>query len=147
MDIASGDSYAINGTDVLVAATLGSGVTASSLTSVGTLTGLTLSGLIKRDVNAGITAGTTQTQGGGQALTAEVNEVSTVANDDDTVVLPTAVAGLKIVIINNGANRLKIFPAASDNLGAGSNTALAGGVATGSNITFMAYDATNWEEV
>jgi hypothetical protein len=81
------------------------------------------------------------------ALTAEVNEVSTVANDDDTVVLPTAVAGLKIVIINNGANRLKIFPAASDNLGAGSNTALAGGVATGSNITFMAYDATNWEEV
>ena len=147
MDIASGDSYAINGTDVLVAATLGSGVTASSLTSVGTLTGLTLSGLIKRDVNAGITAGTTQTQGGGVALTAEVNEVSTVANDDDTVVLPTAVAGLKIVIINNGANRLKIFPAASDNLGAGSNTALAGGVATGSNITFMAYDATNWEEV
>ena len=35
MDIASGDSYAIDGTDVLVAATLGSGVTASSLTSLG----------------------------------------------------------------------------------------------------------------
>ena len=37
IDIASGDTYAINGTDVLTATTLESGVTGSSLTSVGTL--------------------------------------------------------------------------------------------------------------
>jgi hypothetical protein len=44
IDIASGDTYAIAGTDVLSATTLGSGVTASSLTSVGTLSTLTVSG-------------------------------------------------------------------------------------------------------
>ena len=49
VDIASGDSYAIAGTDVLVAATLGSGVTASSLTSVGTLSALTMGGDINLD--------------------------------------------------------------------------------------------------
>jgi hypothetical protein len=37
IDIASGDTYAIDGTNVLTATTLGSGVTSSSLTSVGTL--------------------------------------------------------------------------------------------------------------
>jgi hypothetical protein len=42
----SGDAYYINGTSVLNATTLGTGVTASSLTSVGTLTGLTLSGTL-----------------------------------------------------------------------------------------------------
>lgn len=44
MDLDTGNAYEINGTDVLDATTLGSGVTASSLTSVGTLTSLTLGG-------------------------------------------------------------------------------------------------------
>ena len=44
LNVASGKTYKVNGTDVLSATTLGSGVVNSSLTSVGTLTGLTLSG-------------------------------------------------------------------------------------------------------
>ena len=40
LNLASGDYYSINGTSVLNATTLGSGVTGSSLTSVGTLTSL-----------------------------------------------------------------------------------------------------------
>jgi hypothetical protein len=114
------------------------------MNDIGTL--LNVGAPIQRNVNAGLTASTSQSQGQG-ALTAEINEVSTCANDDDTVTLPTAAAGLKIVIINNGANRLQIFPAASDNLGAGANSSLAGGLVAGENITFIAYDATNWEEV
>lgn len=100
--------------------------------------------LIRRDVNAGIVASTTQTQGNG-ALTAEVNEVATVANVNDTVTLPTAVAGLKIVIINNGANTLRIFPASGDNLGAGADTATT--LAAGSNVVYQSYNATNWESI
>jgi len=42
MDIASSDSYAINGTNVLTATALGTAVVSSSLTSVGTLTTLTV---------------------------------------------------------------------------------------------------------
>ena len=44
-DLASGKVYKINNTSVLSGTTLGSGVVNSSLTSVGTLTGLTVSGI------------------------------------------------------------------------------------------------------
>ena len=44
LNLASSKTYKINGTDVLSATTLGSGVVNSSLTSLGTLLGLTVSG-------------------------------------------------------------------------------------------------------
>ena len=44
LDLVSGDAYLINNTSVLNATTLGTAVVNSSLTSVGTLTGLTVSG-------------------------------------------------------------------------------------------------------
>jgi len=91
---------------------------------------------------AGITASVTQTQGNGP-LTATLNEVSTVANVNDTVTLPTAAAGAEAYIANNGANTLQIFPASGDDLGAGVDTATT--LASGSNIHFIAYDVTNWE--
>ena len=46
LNLASGKTYKIDGTDVLSATTLGSGVVNSSLTSVGTLTALTVTGAI-----------------------------------------------------------------------------------------------------
>lgn len=91
---------------------------------------------------AGITAGTTQTQAGGTALTATFNEVGTVANDEDGVTLPTAVVNTWCYVYNNGANLLKIWPATSDNLGKGVDTGMIS--CTGEIIGFFAYDATNW---
>ena len=44
MDLASAKGYKVAGTDVLSATTLGAGVVNSSLTNVGTLTGLTVDG-------------------------------------------------------------------------------------------------------
>lgn len=101
-------------------------------------------GLVRHNVTEGITASTTQTQGQG-ALTAEVNEVATVANTNDTVTLPSAVAGYRVVVINNGANTLQIFPASGDNLGVGVDTATT--LAAGSNVVYQAYNATNWESI
>lgn len=95
-------------------------------------------------VSAGITASTTQTQGQ-MPLTENINEIATVANANDTVTLPVATIGRRILIINNGANTLQIFPASGDNLGAGVDTATT--LASGSNIDFAAYDTTNWETV
>jgi len=46
LNLASGKTYKINGTDVLSATTLGSAVVNSSLTNLGTLTALTVSGAI-----------------------------------------------------------------------------------------------------
>lgn len=98
--------------------------------------------IIKDSGTATITASTTQTQGNG-ALTTNINEVSVVANANDTVTLPTAAAWLCVKIINNGANTLQIFPASGDNLGAGADTATT--LASGSNVNYCAYNATNWE--
>jgi len=94
-----------------------------------------------RTVTAGITASTTQTQGQ-MPLTSEVNEVSVVANANDTVTLPSAAPGRKCVIQNNGANTLQIFPALGDDAGAGVDVAIT--LATGLKLVLDAYDATNW---
>jgi hypothetical protein len=103
---------------------------------------LTVATILHHGVTAGITASTTQSQGQG-ALTTSVNEVSTCANLDDVVTLPTAVAGAFVEVINNGANTLQIFPASGDNLGAGANTSVQ--LEPNESITFIAYDATNWK--
>ncbi len=102
--------------------------------------------LIAEDVNAGLTAGTTQTQAGGLDLIAQVNEVSTVANTSDTVVLPSlpATGSLRITIINKGANTMRVFPASGDDLGAGANTADATNIPTATMRVYQSYDATNW---
>lgn len=94
-----------------------------------------------RSTTAGITASTTQTQGQGP-LTKDVNQVSVVANPNDTVTLPSAAAGMEIIVINSGANTLQVFPAAGDNLGAGVDTATT--QLTGVTNRYVAYDATNW---
>ena len=99
--------------------------------------------LIAVDVNAGLTASTNRTQGQG-ALTAQVNEIATCANNDDTVTLPTATAGLEIEIINNGAETLQIFPASGDNLGTGADTATE--LETNESVQYVAYDDTNWSK-
>ncbi len=95
-------------------------------------------------VTAGVTASTTQSQGQGP-ITAEITEVSTVANVNDTVTAPGAVTGRLFRVFNNGANTLQIFPKSGDDLGSGVDTAVT--LAAGSNVTFVAFDATNWESV
>jgi len=103
-------------------------------------------GTVRLDsVTATITANVVQVQGN-SPLTTILNEVSVCANVSDVVTLPTAVAGLKCRIINNGAFALQIFPALGDDLGAGVNNSRAADLAAGTNTTYEAYDATNWEE-
>jgi hypothetical protein len=93
-------------------------------------------------VTAGITASVTQTQGQ-QPLVSSMNEVSTVANTNDTVTLPTAQAGFVVAIDNNGANTLQIFPASGDAINGGSVNASVT-LAAGSKALYIAYDTTNW---
>lgn len=102
-----------------------------------------IAGNVSRSIQAGITAGTTQSQGQ-VPLTKDINEVSVCANVNDVVTLPAAIAGLSIVIFNNGAQTLQVFPASGDNLGAGVDTSIT--LIAGKNARFISYDATNWEQ-
>lgn len=97
---------------------------------------------IKYHTVSGITASTTQTQGNG-ALTGAFNQVLTVANTDDTVTLPTAITGMQITIINDGAKTLQIFPAGGNDLGNGVNGRTE--LETNESVTFFAYNTTSWD--
>lgn len=101
-------------------------------------------GFYGHPTSGAVTASTTQSQGQG-AITAEIVNVSTCANANDTVTLPTAKAGIRCYIFNNGAQTLQIFPASGDNLGAGVDTAKT--LAAGKQALFVAYDDTNWQPV
>lgn len=97
--------------------------------------------LAKRSVAAGVTAAVGSAQGDGP-ITTDIVQISTCANAGDAVTLPAAAAGLEVTIVNNGAQACDVFPASGDNLGAGANTAAS--LASGANITYVAYDGTNW---
>jgi hypothetical protein len=67
LNLVSGDAYEINDTSVLNATTLGGAVVASSLTSVGTLTSLTVNGVFSNDdttESTSTTTGSIHTDGG-----------------------------------------------------------------------------------
>lgn len=100
--------------------------------------------LIRRKTTATITADTGSAQGDGP-LTANINEISVCANAGDAVTLPTAVAGMEIVVINNGANASDVFPATGADLGAGANTAAS--LAAGAAIRYTAFDTLTWVAV
>ena len=69
----------------------------------------------------GITAGTTQTQAGGTALTKEINTVTAVGTDGDGVKLPTVAAGLRVTVYNyDSAQYLHVWPNTSDRIGTAS---------------------------
>jgi hypothetical protein len=92
----------------------------------------------------GITAGTTQTQGGATALTEEWNNVTTVGTAGDGVALPSAVTGYAITVKNSGANSLAVWPASGDKINALAVN-LAVNIPVGGMVTFRAIDATTWE--
>ena len=93
-----------------------------------------------------ITSGTTQTQVGATALTTSFNRVTTHANTNDGVKLPTAAAGLRITILNDTATaELNVWPATSDAIEAGAVDAV-GVREPGAGVAFVyeAVDATTW---
>lgn len=67
-------------------------------------------GFLLRSNATGITA----FAGGGQASAAqllkEFNRVTTVASDNDSVKLPSGKAGMSVIVVNDGAKNLAIFP-------------------------------------
>jgi hypothetical protein len=137
---ASAGSMYLNTSGDLYVKASGSGNTGWSLLAF--LAAPTFTGHVKRSATTGITASTTQTQGQ-QALTTDINIVSTCANANDVVTLPAAVAGMVIYIRNNGAQTLQIFPASGDNInGTGVDASVT--LVAGASVTYRTADVTNW---
>jgi len=112
-------------------------------------TGVTAGGNFTKSVTDSITAGATQTQAGATALTKDINRVTTVGSDNDGVKLPTAVAGLEILIINADAGQdIQIWPNTGDAINGGSANAVDGTpLGEGASRRYIAMDATNWYSI
>ena len=106
----------------------------------------TLTDTLSRSVTNTITAGTTQTQAGATTLTTDINRVTIIGTNGDGVELPTAIAGLEILIINDdSAQTLQVWPNTSDAIDGGSADAVdTSQVSAGASRTYIAVDATNW---
>lgn len=108
-----------------------------------------ISGVILDSV--GTQNGITAFSGGGQAsavlLSKNFSRVTTVAAGNDSVRLPAALAGSRMVVFNKAAaNSLNIFPAVGDQINAlGANTAYALVVTKG--VEFICMVAGTWDTI
>lgn len=132
-------SLALSGAGTAASYAATGAVTGATMTTTGAIT---VGSTLRRSVSTGLVAGTTQTQGGATLLTADRNANIACANDNDGVILPTAVAGMEILVHNVSTKTLKVYPATGADLGAGANTATT--QATTVTNRYLALNATTW---
>lgn len=137
----SGSTKAINiGTSGVSGSTttisIGSAVSGATSTT-------TLSGLVIDSISAAVSAAGA-TQATATALVSNINNVTVVAAAADGVRLPTAVAGMRILVRNtDAADTLKIYPATGGQINAlGANAAYS--LVAGLTIELFASTATQW---
>ncbi len=123
---------------------VGAIATTDQLTEKTSGSGITFASLFMEKITTGITAFATGGQASAVALVSQINNITVCATAGDSVKLPSAVAGLRIVVKNNGAAALDIFPATSDSIDALAVN-LAVRIQPGSVITFYAKDGIVWE--
>lgn len=92
-------------------------------------------------VGTGLTAAGSS-QSDALALTANVNEVTTTASGTG-VKLPTAVAGLEVTVINQGANLLLVYPASGAAIGS-LPANIPQWIRAGSRLSFVATASGQW---
>lgn len=95
-------------------------------------------------IQTGLTAHAGGGQGSAVALTPGYNEITVSATTGDSVKLPTAATGLTVLVKNDGATAIDVFPFLADTINDGSANA-AVRVAPGSTVQFNAISTTNWE--
>jgi hypothetical protein len=126
-----------------------------NITSVGTLTSLAVTGniiganvttssYVIRSVGTAISAAGT-IQGDATALTKDINVVSTVSAGQG-VRLPTAVAGMIIIVNNTSATSLNVYPATSAAINSLATNAAYTHIASAS-LQYYAISATQWYTV
>ncbi len=91
-----------------------------------------------------ITAFATGGQSSAVALTSDFNTITVCATAADSVKLPTAVAGMRIVVANAGAAYASVFPISGDAIDSlAVNTSVS--LPTGSSLTFICTVAGTWK--
>jgi hypothetical protein len=91
----------------------------------------------------GITAGSTQTQAGATAITGQTAQITTVTTAGDGVKLPASAGGLEVLVVNKGANPVRVYGTGADTIDDQTNTV---GVLqmAGSAVIYVCAVAGNW---
>lgn len=98
-------------------------------------------------VSNGLTALASGGQPGATPLTATINRVTTVGTAADSVLLPAATPGQKIIVVNAAAsNAMAVFPNTGDAINAGSANASVS-VAAGKTEIFVCAVTGTWNTV
>jgi len=105
---------------------------------------LTTTGINTESHASGLTAHSGGGQGSAIALTAAINQITTVAAANDSAKLPPAVAGKVVLVIQAAAsNSMNLFPSSGDQINAlGANAAFA--MAAGTITSFVCPVAGQW---
>jgi hypothetical protein len=109
----------------------------------GATSNTTVNGFLVNSISAAVTAAGAN-QANATALVSNINNVTVVATNADGVRLPTAIAGIRILIRNSdAADTLKIYPATGGQIDAlGTNASYS--LAAGSTIELFASTTTQW---
>lgn len=120
-----------------------SGIPSIEVLDTGVIRLATYSGFVSFGVSTGVSAAGT-TQGTATALTRPITVVSTVSGGSaDGVIMPSATAGMRVIIINTSAATLKVYPASGGTINALSANA-AYSMAAGTRLEFIATSTTQW---
>lgn len=91
----------------------------------------------------GLTAHAGGGQGSALVLTGDYNNITVVATAGDSVKLPTPILGSEVIVENNGANDLAVFPVTGGTInGAAANASLT--IPAGGRKIFIGLSATAW---
>ncbi len=82
-------------------------------------------------------------QGSATKITSSIARFATVATAADSSVLPSAVAGMEITVVNSGAASMNVFPASGEKIDGGSTNA-AVAIVNGKSATFYCTVAGQW---
>ena len=144
-DTVDGVAYATGVSQMTGSTTIYFCTTAGAWTTNGIGEGYAGSFVTNSYTNA-ITAHAGGGQGSATLLTTVLNRVTTVATSGDSVILPVSVAGMELLVSNNGANSMNIFPATGEKINAlSANTAYA--LAAGSSASIFCCFATQWHTI
>lgn len=116
----------------------------NALTILPVLTGAIFTDPITYSLAATLTAHAGGGQASATAITEELNIVTICATAGDSVKLPSAVAGFKIIVKNEGATALDIFPFSGDSIDALAVN-LAVRIQPGTVVSFIAATSVVWQ--
>lgn len=130
--------------------TINSSTVGATTPAAGKFTTLESTGTLKcgtyniRSIAATVSAAGTN-QATATALTADINDVTTVGASTG-VILPTPVAGMKITVLSDGANNLLVYPHSSGTIDGGTaNTAVT--LTSTKRCDYIATSTTAWKSV